>query len=97
MRDERPEWPVSKGAGVKKAGKIKAGVLLLAALFVAVGCGGGDEGAEQGGGAADKGRGDIKISVVTHGQASDPFWSVVKNGVDQALAGRLVSGELGYE
>ena len=22
--------------------------------------------------------------MVTHGQASDPFWSVVKNGVDQA-------------
>ena len=28
--------------------------------------------------------GDIHIEVVTHGQASDPFWSVVKNGVDQA-------------
>lgn len=69
---------------MKKAGKIKAGVLLLAALFVAAGCGGGEESAQQGGGAADKGRGDIKISVVTHGQASDPFWSVVKNGVDQA-------------
>jgi simple sugar transport system substrate-binding protein len=25
-----------------------------------------------------------KIIVVTHGQASDPFWSVVKNGVDAA-------------
>ncbi len=24
----------------------------------------------------------IRIVVVTHGQASDPFWSVVKNGVD---------------
>jgi len=31
-------------------------------------------------------RGDIRIVVVTHGQASDPFWSVVKNGVDQAAA-----------
>jgi simple sugar transport system substrate-binding protein len=29
-------------------------------------------------------RASIKIAVVTHGQASDPFWSVVKNGVDQA-------------
>jgi simple sugar transport system substrate-binding protein len=29
-------------------------------------------------------RADIHIAVVTHGQASDPFWSVVKNGVDQA-------------
>ncbi len=29
-------------------------------------------------------RSDIRIVVVSHGQASDPFWSVVKNGVDQA-------------
>ncbi len=29
---------------------------------------------------------DIRIVVVSHGQASDPFWSVVKNGVDQAQA-----------
>lgn len=28
--------------------------------------------------------GNIHIEVVTHGQASDPFWSVVKNGVEQA-------------
>jgi simple sugar transport system substrate-binding protein len=27
---------------------------------------------------------DIRIVVVSHGQASDPFWSVVKNAVDQA-------------
>jgi simple sugar transport system substrate-binding protein len=27
---------------------------------------------------------DIKIAVVTHGQASDTFWSVVKNGVENA-------------
>ena len=26
----------------------------------------------------------INIVVVSHGQANDPFWSVVKNGVDQA-------------
>jgi simple sugar transport system substrate-binding protein len=30
--------------------------------------------------AADSG-GSVNIAVVTHGQASDPFWSVVKNGV----------------
>jgi simple sugar transport system substrate-binding protein len=29
-------------------------------------------------------RSSIHIAVVSHGQASDPFWSVVKNGVDQA-------------
>ena len=27
---------------------------------------------------------DTSIIVVSHGQASDPFWSVVKNGVAQA-------------
>jgi simple sugar transport system substrate-binding protein len=27
---------------------------------------------------------NLKFYVVTHGQASDPFWSVVKRGVDQA-------------
>lgn len=31
-----------------------------------------------------KPRSDIRVVVVTHGAASDPFWSVVKNGVDQA-------------
>lgn len=29
---------------------------------------------------------DIRIVVVSHGVASDPFWSVVKNGVDAAEA-----------
>ncbi len=27
---------------------------------------------------------NLKFYVVTHGQASDPFWSVIKKGVDQA-------------
>ncbi len=57
-------------------------VLVAAMMLVVAGCGGGEEGGEQqGGGGAE--RGDIRIAVVTHGQASDPFWSVVKNGVDQ--------------
>jgi len=58
---------------------------LAVALLAAVGCGGQD----QGGGSGAEGnvaRKDIRIAVVTHGQASDPFWSVVKNGVDQAAA-----------
>jgi simple sugar transport system substrate-binding protein len=56
---------------------------LAVALLAAVSCGG----QEQGGGSGAEGnvaRKDIRIAVVTHGQASDPFWSVVKNGVDQA-------------
>jgi simple sugar transport system substrate-binding protein len=37
-------------------------------------------GASGGGGGTD--RSNIDIEVVTHGQASDPFWSIFKNGVD---------------
>jgi simple sugar transport system substrate-binding protein len=33
---------------------------------------------------AAQGQRDFRFVVVTHGQASDPFWSVVKNGVDAA-------------
>src|SRR5918998_2992048 len=29
-------------------------------------------------------RSDLRFIVVTHGQASDPYWSVVQNGVNQA-------------
>ncbi len=35
----------------------------------------------------------IRIVVVSHGQASDPFWSVVKNGVDQAAEDMRVTVE----
>jgi simple sugar transport system substrate-binding protein len=68
---------------VKGRVRIKVWFVLMAAMaLIVAGCGGGEEGAEQqGGGSAE--RGDIRIAVVTHGQASDPFWSVVKNGVDQ--------------
>jgi len=41
----------------------------------------GQEGTAQ---APSAPRKDIKIAVVTHGQASDTFWSVVKNGVENA-------------
>lgn len=34
--------------------------------------------------AQDSGPRNLRIVVVTHGQAADPFWSVVKKGVDQA-------------
>jgi simple sugar transport system substrate-binding protein len=44
-------------------------------------------------GAAQKERGDIRIIVVSHGQASDPFWSVVKNGVDAAASDMRVKVE----
>jgi simple sugar transport system substrate-binding protein len=52
----------------------------LAVLSLAVGACGKEEKTEQGG----VKRADVTIQVVTHGQAADPFWSVVKNGVDTA-------------
>jgi simple sugar transport system substrate-binding protein len=36
-----------------------------------------------------------RIVVITHGQASDPFWSVVKNGVDDAA--ELMGVEVQYQ
>jgi simple sugar transport system substrate-binding protein len=56
-------------------------ILFSALALVLAACG------EQadGSGAVSEDR-DLTIEVVTHGQASDPFWSVVKNGVDQAAA-----------
>jgi simple sugar transport system substrate-binding protein len=70
---------------VKGGVKIKVWFILVAVMaLVAAGCGGEQGGGQESGGGAE--RGDIRIAVVTHGQASDPFWSVVKNGVDQGAA-----------
>jgi simple sugar transport system substrate-binding protein len=57
-----------------------AGLLLVLALFGAACTGGGDEG-ENGGAVKQR---DFRFVVVTHGQASDPFWSVAANGVKAA-------------
>jgi simple sugar transport system substrate-binding protein len=54
--------------------------LVAVLALVAAGCGKKDKASEAGG----IKRSDISIQVVTHGQASDPFWSVVQNGVDAA-------------
>ena len=51
--------------------------ILAASLIVA--CGGGGPGRP-----ATQGEPETRIVVVTHGQSSDPFWSVVANGVDDA-------------
>lgn len=61
----------------------KMAVLLFVALLVLTACQTGQqEAATTGEGAAR----DYRFVVVSHGQASDPFWSVVKNGVDAAAA-----------
>ena len=64
----------------------KVSVTLAALALVLAACGAQQQASEPAGDGAESGRGDIEIAVVTHGQASDPFWSVVKNGVDQAAA-----------
>ncbi len=70
--------------------------MLLAALVIACGAGttsgtptatqvASPAGATPGQGATTgKSRSSIRIVVVTHGTAADPFWSVVKRGVDDA-------------
>src|ERR687896_208117 len=52
--------------------------LLAIALAASIGVGAPTLGQDDGG------RGDLRFIVVSHGQASDPFWSVVQNGVNQA-------------
>ena len=37
---------------------------------------------------------DVKITFVVHGSASDPYWSVVKRGVDDAAA--LTGAQIDY-
>ncbi len=66
--------------------KIKKHLLLFAVTllsFLVISCGANDskESTEV---SSDAPEGAIKIIVVSHGQANDPFWSVVKNAVDQA-------------
>ena len=71
-------------------GKFGRGIrvaLLAAALLALASCGGGEQGGQEeggGGGGQGGGGGEVNIAVVTHGQASDPFWSVVQNGVNAA-------------
>jgi simple sugar transport system substrate-binding protein len=57
---------------------------LGAILIVASACNSVASPAASGGGGGSADRSGILIEVVTHGQASDPFWSIFKNGVDAA-------------
>jgi simple sugar transport system substrate-binding protein len=62
----------------------KINVLLPAIALVLAACGAQQQASQPAGDGGGGDRSGIEIAVVTHGQASDPFWSVVKNGVDQA-------------
>jgi simple sugar transport system substrate-binding protein len=67
----------------------KSAILLVSALLVLSACKSSDSSSKAptaqskpSGGGSTQGSG-LRFVFVTHGQASDPFWSVVKNGVDQ--------------
>ncbi len=64
-------------------------VVAGAVALAVVACSGA--GARRTGGNAS--RGSIRIVVVTHGQSSDPFWSVVSNGVRDGAADMGVRAE----
>src|SRR5215471_3216071 len=57
-------------------------VVMLPLLLVACGTGGSSSSTSST--SSNPARANIKFYVITHGQATDPFWSVVKKGVDQA-------------
>ncbi len=58
-------------------------VVMLPLLLAACG-GGGASTSSNNQSSGNSARANIKFYVVTHGQVTDPFWSVVKKGVDQA-------------
>ena len=74
------------------------GALILAPLVV-VACssgGGGKETPSSGGSSATSGgvnQSSFRIAVVTHGQASDPFWSIVANGIKAAATDEGVTAD----
>src|SRR2546430_888527 len=65
-------------------------LLLVGALAAACSSGGGKKASPGTSSSSVKQRG-FNIAVVTHGQASDPFWSVVANGVKAAAQDEGVS------
>ncbi len=58
-------------------------LMLVILALATTGCGGA-RAIQETSEAQETSRADIRIVVVTHGQASDPFWSVVRKGVEQA-------------
>ncbi len=65
---------------VLKTGALAGALAAFAGVSLAPEAGAQDASPE----ATTEDRSDINIVVVSHGQASDPFWSVVQNGVAQA-------------
>src|SRR5438132_1597182 len=71
-------------------------VPLMILLVILAACGGGSSNSTQTQStSSNPSRSNLKFYVITHGQASDPFWSVVKKGVDQA--GKDMGVQVVYE
>jgi len=71
-------------------------VPLMILLIILAACGGGSTNTTQTQStSSNPSRANLKFYVITHGQASDPFWSVVKKGVDQA--GKDMGVQVVYE
>jgi simple sugar transport system substrate-binding protein len=71
-------------------------VLLVVATLLGAACTGGGNKSTTSPGETTKGavnQAGFRIVVVTHGQASDPFWSVVANGVKAAAQDEGVTAE----
>ena len=73
--------------GVRCVSRITGSLFLLPLLLSACSANTDRAGRES------AGRGDLRFVVVTHGQAADPNWSVVQNGVRQAARDMGVSAE----
>lgn len=67
--------------------RLASAALALALACAGVAACGADAGSAGAGGAGgSSARESIRVVVVGHGQASDPFWSIVANGLDDAAA-----------
>ena len=70
-------------------------ILVVMLPFVLAACGGTTSTTQStSDSTSNPARSNLKFYVITHGQASDPFWSVVKKGVDQAAKDMGVTGDL---
>ena len=61
----------------------RAASSIFVAALIATAC--GDPTERPGAPTGDTARADLRIVAVTHGVSADPFWSVVINGLDDAV------------
>lgn len=69
---------------MQKLLKFIPALLLILVLAACSGSANGNGQTTSSGSGCSTARSKLKFYVITHGQAADPFWSVVKKGVDQA-------------